>query len=96
MIKNTVYMFVTTFVHSGQPIFLIVLPIASAPEKESEKAGISFFSYLAGEVSHSYLSSEDERMYSEKQKRVSTFLKAPLELEKVSHDIIHTNNTMQQ
>ena len=45
--------------------------------------GVSFFGYLAGEVSHSYLLREDEQLYSEKQKRVSTFLRAPIELEKV-------------
>ena len=47
-------------------------------------AVLSFFRYLFAEVSHGYLLEEDDQMYSEKQRRVSTFMKAPRELEKVS------------
>jgi len=45
--------------------------------------GISFVRYLFAEVSHGYLMEEDEELYSEKQRRVSTFMKTPRELEKV-------------
>ena len=47
-------------------------------------AGLSFISYILAEVSHGYLLEEDEQMYSEKQRRVSTFMKTPRELEKVN------------
>jgi len=39
--------------------------------------------YLFAEVSHGYLMEEDEELYSEKQRRVSTFMKTPRELEKL-------------
>lgn len=48
-------------------------------------AGLSFISYILAEVSHGYLLEEDEQMYSEKQRRVSTFMKTPRELEKVNN-----------
>ena len=51
-------------------------------------AGLSFVSYILAEVSHGYLLEEDEQMYSEKQRRVSTFMKTPRELEKVSLGIV--------
>ena len=47
-------------------------------------AGLSFISYILAEVSHGYLLEEDEQMYSEKRRRVSTFMKTPRELEKVN------------
>ena len=41
--------------------------------------------YLFAEVSHGYLLEEDEQLYSEKQRRVTTFMKTPRELEKVCY-----------
>ena len=43
----------------------------------------SLLRYILAEVNHGYLLEEDERMYSDKQRRVSTFMKTPRELEKV-------------
>ena len=39
--------------------------------------------YILAEVSQGYLLEEDEQLYSERQRRVSTFMKTPRELEKV-------------
>ena len=50
---------------------------------KNDDVSVTFFGYLARELSHSYLLKEDEELYSEKQKRVSTFLRTPVELEKV-------------
>ena len=41
------------------------------------------FRYVAGELSRGYLLERDEAMFSEKQRRVVTFMKTPRELEKV-------------
>ena len=49
--------------------------------------GISFMRYLFAEVSHGYLLEEDEQLYSEKQRRVTTFMKTPRELEKVCYTV---------
>ena len=51
-------------------------------------AGLSsLIKYVLSEVSHDYHLEEDKQMYSDKQRRVSTFMKTPRELEKVS-DIV--------
>ena len=50
--------------------------------------GVSFLGYLKGEVTRGYLLQENEEMYSEKQKRVLTFMRTPRELEKVENNII--------
>ena len=47
------------------------------------RIGPSLIRYIFAEVSHGYLLEEDEQLYSEKQRRVSTFMKTPRELEKV-------------
>ena len=57
--------------------------------------GVSFLSYLKGEVTRGYLLQENEEMYSEKQKRVLTFMRTPRELEKVeitSIESLEVNN----
>ena len=46
--------------------------------------GPSLIRYIVSEVSHGYLLEDDEQMYSERQRRVSTFMKTPRELEKVN------------
>ena len=46
--------------------------------------------YLFAEVSHGYLLEEDEQLYSEKQRRVSTFMKTPQELEQVRSLVRHS------
>ena len=43
----------------------------------------SVYQYVVGELSRGYLVEEDEAMFSEKQRRVLTFMKTPRELEKV-------------
>ena len=44
---------------------------------------ISFIDYFISEVTHGYQLKEDKHLYSEKQRRVTTFMKTPRELEKV-------------
>ena len=39
--------------------------------------------YIVTELTHGYELNENEQVYSEKQRRVSTFMKTPRELEKV-------------
>lgn len=48
--------------------------------------GVSLLSFLRSEVTRGYLVSEDEDLYTEKQRRVLTFWKTPRELEKVSSE----------
>ena len=64
------------------PSFVAIITEGSS--HVTKNVGVSFFSYLAGEVSHTYLLREDRELYSEKQKRVLTFMKTPRELEKVA------------
>ena len=46
--------------------------------------GVSFFGYVVAEVTRGYLLEEDEqRLLSEKQRRVSRFMNTPREVEKV-------------
>lgn len=45
--------------------------------------GESVCRYVAGELSRGYLLERDAAMFSEKQRRVLTFMKTPRELEKV-------------
>lgn len=45
--------------------------------------GVSLYRYVMGELSRGYLMEEDKNMFTEKQKRVNTFMKTPRELEKV-------------
>ena len=45
----------------------------------------SVYGYVAGELSRGYLLERNEAMFSEKQRRVLTFMKTPRELEKVLH-----------
>lgn len=52
--------------------------------------GVSFINYFIAEVTHGYQLKEDEQVYSEKQRRVTTFMKTPRELEKVSWSIVIT------
>lgn len=42
---------------------------------------------MLGELSRGYLVEKDEAMFSEKQRRVLTFMKTPRELEKVHHNM---------
>ena len=44
---------------------------------------VSFIGYFVSEVTHGYQLKEDKDLYSEKQRRVTTFMKTPRELEKV-------------
>ncbi len=44
---------------------------------------VSLISYFITEVTHGYHLKEDEQIYSEKQRRITTFMKTPRELEKV-------------
>lgn len=44
---------------------------------------MSFSRYIFAEISRGYLLEEDEELYSEKHRRISTFMKTPRELEKV-------------
>ena len=46
-------------------------------------SGVSVWSYFMAELTHGYHLNENEKLYSEKQRRVSTFMKTPRELEKV-------------
>lgn len=46
----------------------------------------SFVSYFISEVTHGYQLKQDKHLYSEKQRRITTFMKTPRELEKVSRD----------
>ena len=47
--------------------------------------GMSFLGYVVAEVTRGYLLEEDEqKLLSEKQRRVSRFMKTPRELEKVN------------
>lgn len=43
----------------------------------------SFVSYFISEITHGYQLKQDEHLYSEKQRRITTFMKTPRELEKV-------------
>lgn len=43
----------------------------------------SVYQYVLGELSRGYLVEEDEAMFSERQRRILTFMKTPRELEKV-------------
>ena len=43
------------------------------------------YRYVVGELFRGYLVERDEAMFSEKQRRVNTFMKTPRELEKVCH-----------
>ena len=45
---------------------------------------MSLWRYLVAEVSRGYLLEQDQLLYSEKQRRINTFMKTPRELEKVS------------
>ena len=45
--------------------------------------GVSFFNYFVTEITHGYQLKEDKQLYSEKQRRVTTFMKTPREVEKV-------------
>ena len=47
--------------------------------------GVSLYHYVMGELSRGYLMEEDKNMFTEKQKRVNTFMKTPRELEKVRY-----------
>ena len=49
---------------------------------------VSLYRYVLGELSRGYLVEKDEAMFSEKQRRVLTFMKTPRELEKV-HVVIY-------
>ena len=69
---------------------IVIHVIGLSTEHVTKHVGVSFFSYLAREVSHSYMLREDEQLYSEKQKRVLTFMKTPRELEKVAGCILIT------
>lgn len=51
-------------------------------------ADVSFFGYFVAEVTHGYHLNEDKQMYSEKQRRITTFMKTPRELEKVRVELI--------
>ena len=44
---------------------------------------VSFISYIVSEVTHGYQLKEDKDLFSEKQRRITTFMKTPRELEKV-------------
>lgn len=44
---------------------------------------MSLLRYVFSEVSRGYLPEADEQLYTEKLRRVSTFMKTPRELEKV-------------
>lgn len=57
--------------------FLIMLHLNHVCE------GISFFTFLKGEVTRGYLVQENKELYSEKQNRVLTFMRTPRELERV-------------
>ncbi len=46
--------------------------------------GVSFLSYFIAEATHGYELNEDEKLFSDKQRRVTTFMKTPRELEKVT------------
>ena len=41
--------------------------------------------YIITELTHGYELNDNEQIYSEKQRRVSTFMKTPRELEKVRY-----------
>lgn len=45
---------------------------------------ISLFSYLYAELTRGYLLEHDEAKFTEKRERVQTFMKIPMELEKVN------------
>ena len=45
--------------------------------------GKSFFDYLREEITRGYRFQDNDELYSEKQKRVLTFMRTPRELEKV-------------
>ena len=47
----------------------------------------SVYGYVAGELSRGYLLERNEAMFSEKQRRVVTFMKTPRELEKVTGQV---------
>ena len=46
--------------------------------------GISFFDYFTLELMHGYLVDKNDTRYLERRERVYTFLKQPIEIEKVS------------
>ena len=54
----------------------------------------SLFSYVRSELTRGYMQECDELLYSEKHRRVSTFMQTPRELEKVRVVIKKTVNTM--
>ena len=55
----------------------------SHDEEESEPARISFFSYVAAELTTGYLLESQDTMYLLKEARVHTFMNIPKELEKL-------------
>ena len=59
----------------------------SLPAGRIRVGRVSLYRYVLGELSRGYLVEKDEAMFSEKQRRVLTFMKTPRELEKVHHDM---------
>ena len=52
---------------------------------------MSLLRYVLSEVSRGYLPEADEQLYTEKLRRVSTFMKTPRELEKVGAGLTPTS-----
>ena len=44
---------------------------------------MSFLGYVCSELTRGYTVGDEERLFSEKQRRITRFMKAPRELEKV-------------
>lgn len=57
--------------------------LRTGTQASDEERNISFGSYFFSELTHGYELKDDKHLYSEKQRRITTFMKTPRELEKL-------------
>ena len=55
-------------------------------------ADTGLWSYLKDELTRGYLAKGDDKMYTERQRRMDTFMQTPRQLEKVGHTHTLCNN----
>ena len=65
-----------------------VLPVTMSlylehPERPVRGAKVNVLRYVMAELSRGYVEEGERSMFTEKQRRVNTFMKTPVELEKV-------------
>ena len=61
-----------------------VIPVISVNVAVFETIVSSLLSYVRSELTRGYMQECDESLYSEKHRRVATFMQTPRELEKVN------------